>query len=231
MNGSNKAKEYWDKNIANWGKFYLEISHSGESFDAPKWLGLLYHRTIVPIEARLMTQRFELTMNFIKQYVQVDMVTVDVGCGTGIFTVEMLKRGASVKAVDYVQGALDLTKSLVEDLVPEYTDKVEYLLMDVTQQRLPESGLVIAMGVTPYVENLSDFYANILPTTKIFYCLILDPKHWANIIRKYVPILNVRNMNCFDRSLVDSLLANHHWKLINRQDFASGYIDVAAKCE
>ena len=66
MNGSNKAKEYWDKNIANWGKFYLEISHSGESFDAPKWLGLLYHRTIVPIEARLMTQRFELTMNFIK---------------------------------------------------------------------------------------------------------------------------------------------------------------------
>lgn len=231
MSRSNRAKEYWNKNIANWGRLYLEISHSGESFDTPKWLEYLYHRVITPIEAKLMTRRFQLTMNFIEQYVVEGMVAVDVGCGTGIFTVEMLKRGASVKAVDYAQSALHLTKSLVEDVIPEHADKAEYLLMDVSQQRLPESDLVMAMGVTPYLDNLSDFYENILPTTKIFYCLILDPNHWANIMRRHLSILNVRRMNCFERCLVDSLLTKYHWELVSRQTFASGYIDIAVKSE
>lgn len=223
----NKAKEFWERNIGNWGKFYLDISHSDEEFDAPRWLTRLYRRFITPIEAKLMTQRFNHTISFINRYVRSGTVAVDIGCGTGIFTVEMLRRGASVKAVDIAQSSLALTKSLVEDLVPEHANKVEYLQMDASLQRLPPSDVAIAMGVTPYVVNLADFYNNILPTTNVFYYLVLDPSHWANVVRRFLPILNVRHVHWFDRKLVDSLLAKHGWRLVSRENFASGYLDTA----
>lgn len=222
-----QTREYWNQNVELWGKLYLQISHSEEHLSAPKWLEFLYHRLITPIEARLMNERYELTMNFIDQYVKKGMTVVDLGCGTGLFTVEMLKRGAKVIATDYAQRALDLTKDAVEKLASNNRNDVKYLLANVTQQVLPPSDIVLAMGITPYVENISDCYKNVLPTTKMLYCLILDPKHWANIIRNYVPALNVRKLHWFDRSLIDKLLLQYNWRLISRQKFSSGYLDLA----
>lgn len=222
-----QSKEYWNQNIEKWGKLYLEISHSEERLNAPRWLQFLYHQIVTPIEARVMTKRFKLTTHFIEQYVKSEMVVVDLGCGTGIFTVEILKQGASVIAVDYAQSSLDLTKKAVEELVPNLTYRVRYLLVDVTYQALPTSDMVLVMGVTPYVENISNFLGNILPNTQMFYCLFLDPKHWINRVRKYIPLLNVRNLRCFDKYFIDELYRKHEWNLINRQKFASGYLDHA----
>lgn len=223
----NKAKEYWEKNISEWGKFYHEIAHSDEKLDAPGWLTPLYRRFITPIEAKVMTERFRLTIDFIDRFVVSKTVAVDIGCGTGIFTVEMLKRGAFVKAVDIAESSLRLTRSLVEDLVPDATHRVEYLQVDVSQQRLPESDVALAMGVTPYVEDLGSFYENILPTTNVLYCLILDPYNWANLVRRFLPFLNVRHLHWFDRRLVDSLLAKHNWRLISRRNLGTGFLDIA----
>ena len=222
-----ETKEYWNENIDKWGDLYLHISHSHESLRAPRWLSFLYKRTIMPIEARLMTERFRLTMSFIDRYIRPGTVAVDVGCGTGIFTVEMLRRGAKVKAVDFAQGSLDATRSLVERLAPEKRADVEYLLMDVAEHRLPDSDAVLAMGVTPYLEDIAPFYENILPTTKTFYCLVLDPSHWANRIRRLIPLLNVRKMSWFSKREIDHLLARHGWHLVERTPFASGYLDLA----
>lgn len=221
------SKEYWNQNIGKWGKLYLEISHSEERLNAPRWLELLYHRIVTPIEARLMTKRFMLTMHFIEQHIKSEMVAVDLGCGTGIFTVEMLKRGASVIAVDYAQSSLGLTRKAVEELVPNLANKVRYLLADVTYQALPSSDIVLVMGVTPYVENISSFLGNILPKTQMLYCLFLDPMHWTNRVRKYIPLLNVRNLRYFDKYFIDELYRKYEWNLINRQKFASGYLDLA----
>lgn len=229
MNKPYKAQKYWNENIDKWGKLYLEISHSHESLNAPAWLSYLYKKFIMPLEARLMTERFRLTMLFIERYVREGIAAVDVGCGTGIFTVEMLRRGARVKAVDFSQSSLDLTKSLVEKLVPEKSVNVDYLLMDVSRQRLPDSDVVLAMGVTPYLEKIAPFYDNILPTTKIFYCLILDPRHWTNRFRSVLTFLNVRDMHWFSKSEIDSILARHNWELIERKSFASGYLDLVQK--
>jgi SAM-dependent methyltransferase len=229
MTSKQRSVDYWNKNIGKWGKFYLNISHPDEELDAPVWLHFIYRHTIMPIEAWLMGERFRLTMEFISEHVKHDMTVVDVGCGTGIFTVELLKRGVFVKAVDYAPRALEITKTLVEKMVPARAEAVEYIHMDVTQRQLPQSDIVIAMGVTPYVEDLASFYANILPTTKMFYCLILDPRHWANRIRSMVPMLNVRNLHWFDRSAVDSLLDHYSWYLIDRRNFASGYLDTAVR--
>ena len=229
MSARPRPEDYWNRNIGEWGRLYLNLSHSGEALDAPGWLRVLYRHTVIPIEARLMAERFRLTMEFIARNVRADMTVVDVGCGTGIFTVELLRRGATVKAVDYAPRALELTQALVEKLLPQRACAAEYLLRDVTRERLPDSDLVIAMGVTPYVEDLAAFYANILPTTRMFYCLVLDPRHWANRVRSLLPVLNVRRLHWFERSLVDSLLERHGWKLVERRKFASGYLDAAVR--
>lgn len=225
----NKTQKYWNDNIEKWGDLYLQISHSHESLHAPKWLDFLYKKIVMPIEAKLMTDRFNRTMEFIDQYVHEDMTVVDLGCGTGIFTVEMLRRGAHVKAVDFAQSSLNLTQALVEKLVPEHKNNIEYILMDVSQQRLPRSDAVLAMGVTPYLQRIEPFYDNILPTTNIFYCLILDPSHWANRIRRALPFLNVRDLHWFSKSEIDLILARHNWQLVERMIFASGYLDIARK--
>ena len=221
------SNEYWNQNIEKWGKLYLKISHSEERLNAPRWLEFLYHLIVTPIEARLMTERFKLTMRFIEQHIKSEMVAIDLGCGTGIFTVEILKRGASVIAVDYAQSSLDLTRKAVEELVPNLTHRIKYLLADVSCQALPSSDIVLVMGVTPYVENISNFLGNILPNTQMLYCLFLDPKYWANRVRKYIPLLNVRSSRCFDKYFIDELYRKHEWNLINRQNFASGYLDLA----
>jgi SAM-dependent methyltransferase len=224
-----ELQKYWNQNIDKWGELYLDISHSHESLDALPLVGYLYNKFIIPRERRLMSERYRLTMKFIDNYVKPDMIAVDVGCGTGIFTVEMLKRGAKVKAVDFAQSSLDSTRALVEKLCPDMVNNVDYLLLDVSKGRLPDSDVVIAMGVTPYLDDITPFYKNILPTTTVFYCLILDPNHWANLVRRVAPFLNVRNMNWFSKSKIDSILKDHEWELIERKPFASGYLDTTRK--
>jgi ribosomal protein L11 methyltransferase len=219
-------KDYWDKNIDNWGKFYLESSHSQEEFNSPSWLTKLYGGLVVPIEARLMAQRYRLTIDFIDRYVKPGMVVADVGCGTGIFTVEMLKRGARVIAIDISASSLESTKKNVFINAPESLDLVRFLQLNVSEKSIPTVDIAIAMGVTPYVTEIEPFYQNILSQTRIFYCLVLDPKHWANKIRHIFPILNVRNVHCFNRNRIDDILRRNNCSLIERLDFASGYLDI-----
>ena len=219
-------KEYWDKNIDNWGKFYLESSHSQEEFNSPSWLTQLYRGLVVPIEARLMARRYQLTIEFIDRYVKPGMVVADVGCGTGIFTVEMLKRGAQVIAIDISKSALESTKKNIVTNAPELLDSVQFLQLNASEKTIPIVDIAIAMGVTPYVTDIESFYQNILSQTQIFYCLVLDPKHWANKIRLIFPLLNVRNVHCFDRNRIDDILRRNKCSLIERLDFASGYLDI-----
>ena len=64
----------------------------------------------MPIESRLMEKRFKLTMDFVENFSKPGITIADVGCGTGIFTVEMLKRGARVKALDLSTVSLKATQ-------------------------------------------------------------------------------------------------------------------------
>jgi SAM-dependent methyltransferase len=227
--GSSKniTREYWQRNIEAFGKFYADISE--EEFDSPTWLTFFYKRLILPHEKRLMKVRYERTISFIDRFVKSGMTAVDVGCGTGLFTVEMLRRGARVIAVDYAENALKLTRSMVESSVPDLEGNVEYMLLDVTEKPLPKSDVSIALGVTPYIHNLEAFLANTLTTTERFYCLYLDRRHWANRLRVLLPIFNVRRARFFDSIQVDRILACHHFRLVDREPFATGFLDHVYK--
>jgi len=94
MLNNRNTREYWEKNISKWGTFYANSLYSEEDFNSSKWIEYLYRKIIMPTESRLMKKRYGISM--INQYIHKGMTVVDVGCGIGIFTVEMLKREACV---------------------------------------------------------------------------------------------------------------------------------------
>jgi SAM-dependent methyltransferase len=222
-----KTQNYWESNIENWGKLYLESSHYEEQFDRPAFIQFFYHKLISPTESKLMVERYNRALEFIRKYVKSGMTVVDAGCGTGILSIEMLKQGAQVIAVDFSQKALDTTRTAIEHVLPEKTNSVKYILLDLEKDKLPASDIVIAMGVTPYIQDIDAYFNNILPTTSMFYCLYIDPEHWINRIRKIVHFINVRDLHFYNKSIVDKQYEKYNWKLIDRKPFATGYLDIS----
>ena len=223
------TKDYWQKNIEAFGKFYDQTSE--ENIIASPILAPLYRKIIFPMERKVTLDRYRKTVSFIEKNVKPGMTAVDLGCGTGVFTVELLLRGAKVIAVDYVEPALSLTEKRVKEMLPEMADRVEYLLMDIMEKPLPESDLVIAIGVTPYVNSPEIFLDHILPATNEFYCLFLNKMHWANILRNYLKFLNVRKYYFFEDKILQKTLLKHNFRRISREICGTGFLDTMKSIE
>jgi ubiquinone/menaquinone biosynthesis C-methylase UbiE len=81
---------------------------------------------------------------------------LEVGCGAGLTTTALARRGYQVSAVDAVQAMLDLTRRRVTEAV--VTERVTTALADVRQLAFPDKrfGLVLAIGVLPWVDSLCE---------------------------------------------------------------------------
>lgn len=218
-------RNYWEHNIDRWGEFYLEISHGHEQYDTAAWWGALYNATIAKLEARLMRERFELTLQFIREHVTPGSLFADIGCGTGIFVVEALKCGARVRAIDFSRRALEITQLNVKKYAPD--GEVSYYQLDVQSDELPKSDVAIMIGVTPYLGNLEKSLENVLDLTDLLLSQFSQPTHWANRLRRALPILNVRRLIFHPSQEVDAAYARKHWKLLKRTKFATGFVDLS----
>jgi len=216
---------YWNENIEKWAELYLDISHGHETYDAAPWFSKLYASTLGRVERNLMKQRYARTISFLDKHLKPGVTVSDIGCGTGIFVVEALRRGARVNAIDFAPRALEITRINVARYFTSAA--VDYYQLDVQQQRLPRSDVAIAMGVTPYLADLAAFLGNALPTTRLFYCLYVDGKHWANRLRTGLPFLNVRRLRFYSRGQIDNIYRRHGYRLLERTKFATGFIDLA----
>jgi cyclopropane fatty-acyl-phospholipid synthase-like methyltransferase len=219
-----KYEEYWNRNIDLWADKYLEISHGHESFDRPAWFTAIYNATVGRIERRLMKHRYQLTIQFIDEYVGRGTRFSDLGCGTGIFVVEAAKRGAIVTAVDFSESSLNAARKTVEHYAQEAS--VTFIQADVQRIALPEADVTLAMGVTPYLTEIKGFLRNVLPSTGILCCQYTDPHAWASVIRRLFPILDVRSLQCYGAEEIDAIYRENGASLLRRSAFASGYIDV-----
>ncbi|PWB52463.1 MAG: hypothetical protein C3F06_07865 [Candidatus Methanoperedenaceae archaeon] len=223
------TKEYWQKNIEAFGKFYDQTSE--ENIIASPILVPLYRKIIFPLEKKVTLGRYTKTVDFIDKNVKPGMIAVDLGCGTGVFTVELLLKGAKVLAVDYVEQALSLTEKRVKEMMPQLADRVDYLLLDIMEKPLPKSDIVIAIGVTPYVNTEGIFLDHILPTTNEFYCLFLNKWHWANLLRNYIKFLNVRKYYFFDDKILEMALLKYNFRRISREICGTGFLDTMKRIE
>lgn len=81
-------------------------------------------------------------------------VAVDLGCGAGRDTRELLRRGWRVIAVDGQQAAIDTLRSLVPT---EAADRLDGVVADVGSYTIPPCDLVVANLVLPFLG--ADAYA------------------------------------------------------------------------
>jgi cyclopropane fatty-acyl-phospholipid synthase-like methyltransferase len=225
------SEEYWNQNIREWGKFYLGISHSGESLKGVSPFVSTYKATIGRHEARLMKTRYEATMGFLRHSITEGCVFADLGCGTGIFTVAALRLGANVIAVDFSETALATTRHDVNFQIPEYKNRVTYLKLDIRSQKVPASDVSLAVGLVPYVENITEFFNNALANTNSALVSWVSETSPFNRIRRKFSFLNVRNLMFHNTKDVDECWRDHGFSVGSRQRLGTGFIDIASRKE
>lgn len=86
-----------------------------------------------------------------------DKRILDVGCGSGVFMIEFIKRGAYAVGIDYSQKMIDLAKAeLKTNKIPEK----DYALKKASATKLPykksEFDLILATGLTDYMTDEDD---------------------------------------------------------------------------
>jgi ubiquinone/menaquinone biosynthesis C-methylase UbiE len=84
-----------------------------------------------------------------------DAHILDLGCGAGMTTVDMARRGYTVEAVDSVEAMIGLTRQNALEFGVE--KQIHAAVMDVFNLQFPDQtfDLVIALGVAPWLADLN----------------------------------------------------------------------------
>lgn len=215
--------EYWEDNIVKWSHFYDKGSE--EQIIGPSVLRFVYKKLVLPIEKKYMTNRFKMTMHFIKKHAKEATQFADIGCGTGIFTKEILKLNSNVYAIDYSKAALEATQKTVSCLPPEQLKKIEYKYINVTAEPIPKCDFAICLGVVPYITNLEAFFKNVLPNVNQLLCSYVSSKNMLNKIRVLLPVLNVRKLVFVNPEYISSCYKIYKFELVERLPLATGFVD------
>jgi len=102
---------------------------------------------------------------------------LDIGCGSGPYVLEALKRGASkVTALDPAPTMLSLARNRIEQ--NGYLEKCNFINGTFPGISLPIHDDVIVMGVMDYVEDARSFLAGLLPLVKTSAVISFPSYHW-----------------------------------------------------
>lgn len=221
MLAKNKAinKHYWERNIEGFSGFYDEKSE--EDISGPRSFRYMYRKFIFPIEKRFMLERYNRVSDYIESNVHSGMKVADIGCGSGIFTKKMSSKGAKVYALDYTQRALNLTKN---NLSVDESKFVELIKLDITSEHIPFVDLAISVGVLTYIDEVGQYFDNILPFTRLFLFNYLDYNDPINIVRRIIPILDVRHYSYHSTNDIKNKLEIRNFRINSRQKLATGFI-------
>ena len=100
---------------------------------------------------------------------------------------------------------------MLSERCQKFANAVEYIHSDLSVVPMPKVDVALAMGVTPYVTDITKFfYDNILPFTNVSFCLIFGSKALGQQGKRPFPFLNVRNMHFSERNLSRSM-PNKAW--------------------
>lgn len=221
MSNKNKDvnKKYWENNIEGFNKFYDNTSE--ENIIANPLIKSVYKKVVFPIEKKYMQDRFNFVNSYIEKNVRPGMVVADIGCGGGIFIKKYVQRGAKVLALDYAASALELVK---KSLSKEESSSVELMEFDVLDERIPDVDVAISIGVLTYISDIDTYLDHILPFTEKFLFNFLDSSNCFNVVRKFLPALDVRKLTYHNPSDVYNKVSERGFKINSIQKLATGFI-------
>jgi len=221
-------KEYWENNIDSWAKFYSDQENSEENFRGNMVIRKAYKFFIIPIESKLMAKRHRIVKQLLVSNLKKDELVIDVGCGSGIYSAFCLNHGAKVLAIDFAESAINATINTVRINCPDKKSDIAFKKADITEAELPKSGVVLMIGVSPYLMSL-DFIGQMCANTNLVIFHYLSSSNILNKIRLGLSILNVRKVNTFDKKRVSKLFIESGFTRTQRTSIGTGFIEVYSR--
>jgi len=130
---------------------------------------------------------------------------LDIGCGSGVYVIESLRRGAKhVVALDVAPAMLRLVRSRLQDSGME--DRCELVLGAFPDVSLQPADCVIVMGVMDYVKNAEEFLCRLRPLVRESAALSFPSRHWLRTpLRKFRYTLRNCPVYFYDVQAIKSL--------------------------
>lgn len=164
MNLENKgAKKYFDRVPKQWDAFY---SHE--------------NRLMFPINRLLrqgLYQRYQLTFENCGDLSGASVL--DIGCGTGRYSIECAKRGAKrVVGIDFAPHMIEFSKEIAQQM--DVADKCEFICANFLDYSFDEAfDVVLALGVFDYIEHAGPMFKKIAQ---------LQPRAFVASFPRFTPI-------------------------------------------
>jgi predicted TPR repeat methyltransferase len=203
-------KTYWKNNIIKYGEFYKDNSKENVSS--------MYKFFILPLEKIITNKRYEIVNSFLDNFQDRFETIIDLGCGTGIYLKKLKNITTKLIAVDFSESALEESKNNCKPHI------IEYLLLDITNTKLPESDFILCIGVTPYIKDIDSFFNNTLPTTKRMYCFFSNKNNIFNMVRRIFPSLNIRGLNFYSKNEIKAYAKKYAFDILQIQNIGTGFL-------
>ncbi len=145
-----RISRYFGDHAVDWGKHYQGTTVSRRIFNR--------------IFRRALKQRWDLTMEYALP--ADDKVFLDIGCGTGVYSVALAQAGAAqITGIDFAQPMVDLSRRLaIEHGLAKRCNFIvgDFMRMDFDR----EFDMVIAMGVFDYINDYEFFWRKMISASK-----------------------------------------------------------------
>lgn len=147
---SDKVKHYFDKIPNEWDNLYSKRNWFINNFN-------LYFR-------RWLFQRYDLTFKHCGDISGARVL--DIGCGTGLYSIEFAKRGADkVVGIDIAPLMVDYAQQRAQESMVQ--DHCEFICDDFLNHNFQGNfDIMVALGVFDYIENPEQYFQKISSLTK-----------------------------------------------------------------
>jgi len=108
---------------------------------------------------------------------------LDIGCGTGRYSIECVRRGAAhVVGIDFAPSMIEFSREVAQQL--NVADKCEFICADFLAYPFEESfDIVLALGVFDYIKEPEPMFKKIAT---------LSPRKFVASFPKYTPFWNIQ---------------------------------------